>query len=72
MKKHSYVSFDWDNGSPEDGQEWLQITAITGIGGADQEIRQKIIRLNEDRQKQLYDLLAAKFSQPKKLRTVTD
>lgn len=54
------VQFDFDRGAPEDGQEWLQITALKFIGSISRDVEQKIIRLNEEDQKALYLLLHEK------------
>lgn len=62
MQGRRLVFFDFDAGEPADGQTWLQITSIAGAGDTGKsEIRQKIIRLNEEDQRKLYAMLKERF-----------
>lgn len=63
MEKPSrLVFFEFVKGSPDDGQEWLQITSVTNIGDIGREIKQKIIRLNAEDSKELYNKLKTKYA----------
>ena len=44
-------------------QEWLQITAISDVGNISREPKQKILRLGEDHQRELFELLKLKFGE---------
>ena len=41
--------------------QWLQITSVSNIGDISREVKQKIIRLNDEDQRKLYEMLKAKY-----------
>lgn len=50
--------------NPPTTEEWLQIISLSKIGSIDRPPTQKIIRLNQEDQKALYEMLKTKFEKP--------